>query len=66
MVLPEYFNIGNGSSSQGSIHSIYDLYWLFHVSEVFLQLQRFVRYDVIRIGGVLAKITHLENVMNAL
>ena len=66
MVLPEYLDIGNGPVSQDSIHTVYDLYWLFYVSEVLLRLQRFIQYDVIRIRGVPAQITHMKQVVYAL
>ena len=66
MVLPEYLDIGNGPVSQGSIHAVHDLYWLLYVGEILLQLQRFIRYDVIRIRGVPAQITHMKHVMYAL
>jgi len=66
MVLPEYLDMGNGPVSQDSIHTVYDLYWLFYVSEVLLQLQRFILYDMVRIRGVPAQITHMEHVMYAL
>ena len=60
----EYFNVRNGPVPQDSVHAIYYSHQFFNVGEVFFQLQRFVQNDMIRISGVLAQVTHMENIMN--
>ena len=66
MMPPEHFYIRNSPVPQGSIHTIYYSHRFYNVGEIFFQLQRVIRNDVIRIRGVSAQVTYMKNIMNAL